>query len=62
MQNFVKRKKKRDSLVVSRSVEIENIIHKIDKRVSPYIYIYIYIFLNCVETIKQRAEFLSETI
>jgi hypothetical protein len=37
MQNVVKEKKKRDSLVASRSVEIENIGHKIDKRESPYI-------------------------
>jgi len=37
MQNVVKGKKKRDSLVDSRSVEVENIRYKIEKRVSPYI-------------------------
>jgi hypothetical protein len=37
MQNILKGKKKRDSLVASRSVEVENIGHKIDKRVSTYI-------------------------
>jgi hypothetical protein len=34
MQNVVKGKKKRDSVVPRRSVEFENIGHKKDKRVS----------------------------
>jgi hypothetical protein len=49
MQIVVNGKEHRDSLVASRSVEVENIEHKIDKRVSPYIYIYIYIYLYISE-------------
>jgi hypothetical protein len=48
MQIVVKGKEHRDSLVASRSVEVENIGHKIDKRVSPHIYIlykYIYLYI-----------------
>ena len=43
MQIVVKGKEHRDSLVASKSVEVKNIGHKIDKRVGLYICIYMYI-------------------